>query len=277
MTSSDISAEIKEKLKKEFPDLTFSVTKQDYSGGRSITVAWMRGFDPFSNDNFRDEGYLQINHFYIDSDSRINEQAKKVLNKVFEIANFRNWDKSDPMTDYFNVNYYLHIHIGKWDKKYEITSARPSSGGRSSSATTTTGRKPRFDLGDKITDCGGWGIYKKTLDDNRVVYSAALNKGTSKTSYDWNLVKGDIYTEAGWKWSKFGKFEKWGNIENESENIEKLCSLLRKYYVQDQPTSQTSGVNQEKLKKTIEALSILASNGNEFAQKQVNILKLLIN
>lgn len=277
MSSAEISAEIKEKLKKEFPTLTFSVTKEDYSGGRSITIAWMKGFDPFSNDNFRDEGYLQINRFYINDDSRINEQAKKVLNRVVEIANARNWDNSDPMTDYFDVNYYLHIRIGKWDKKYEITTQKPSSITVSTSSTSTTSRKPKFDLGDKITDCGGWGIYKKRLDDNRVVYSAALNKGTGKTSYDWNLVKGDIYTEAGWKWSKFGKFERWGNIENESENIEKLCSMLRKYYVQDQPSSQTSGVDQEKLKKTIEALSILASNGNEFAQKQVNILKLLIN
>lgn len=277
MTSTQLTAEIREKLKKEFPDLTFSVTKDEFANGRSITVAWVKGFNPFSNDNFKDERYLQINHFYIDSDERLNEQAKKVLNKVSDIANFRNWNESDPMSDYSRVNYYFHLYVGKPDKKYEITSARPSSAGRSSSTTTTTGRKPRFDLGDKITDCGGWGIYKKTLDDNRVVYSAALNKGTGKTSYDWNLVKGDIYTEAGWKWSKFGKFEKWGNIENESENIEKLCSLLRKYYVQDQPSSQTSGVDQEKLKKTIEALSILASSGNEFAQKQVNILKLLIN
>lgn len=29
------------------------------------------------------------------------------------------YDESDIMTDYFNVAYYFHINIGRWDRKYQ--------------------------------------------------------------------------------------------------------------------------------------------------------------
>jgi hypothetical protein len=31
-----------------------------------------------------------------------------------------NHDKSDVMTDYFNVGWYIDINIGKWDKPYKV-------------------------------------------------------------------------------------------------------------------------------------------------------------
>lgn len=277
MTATELSSEIRENLKKEFPDLTFSVTKESYTGGRSITVAWMKGFDPFTSEELREEGYLQINHYYIDDDKRINDAAKKVLKRAFEIANEKNWDKSDPMSDYFNVNYYLHLHIGKWDKKYQVTTtSQPKSFGSFRSGRRPQGSTTKFDFGTELKKCGGWIIYKKTLDDGRVVYSCVKMEDTPKTNDDWNLVKGEIYTETGWKWSKWGKFERWGNISDESENIEKLCSILRKYYVSDAPSTSTGEIDQEKLQAAIRALSVLANAGNEFAQKQINVLKLLI-
>ena len=30
------------------------------------------------------------------------------------------FDKSDSMSDYFHTAYYLSIHVGKWDKPYEV-------------------------------------------------------------------------------------------------------------------------------------------------------------
>ena len=85
--------------------------------------------------------------------------------------------------------------------------------------------------GDLLKDCSGWSITKKTLDDGRVVYNADIKADTPKNKGDWAAIKGDVYVETGFKWNfKFQKFERWGQIENESEVIEKLCEVLAKYY-----------------------------------------------
>ena len=34
--------------------------------------------------------------------------------------NAENFDKSDPMTDYFHVGYYISVNIGSYDKPYEL-------------------------------------------------------------------------------------------------------------------------------------------------------------
>ena len=34
--------------------------------------------------------------------------------------NAENFDKSDPMTDYFHVGYYISVRIGSYDKPYEL-------------------------------------------------------------------------------------------------------------------------------------------------------------
>jgi len=91
--------------------------------------------------------------------------------------------------------------------------------------------KTSMPSGDLLKDCSGWSITKKTLDDGRVVYNADIKADTPKNKGDWAAIKGDVYVETGYKWNfKFQKFERWGQIENESEVIEKLCEVLAKYY-----------------------------------------------
>jgi alkylhydroperoxidase/carboxymuconolactone decarboxylase family protein YurZ len=134
-----------------------------------------------------------------------------------------------------------------------------------------------LDLGDMLRTCGGWVIYKKTLPDNRIVYSAVKGKEVPPNKEDWNLIKGEVYTESGWKWGKWGKFEKWGSISNEEENLNKLCSVLEKYYLKtpkDEPKEE--GYTQDELKEMIAQLNILANKGNKMAQKQARVLQFLI-
>ena len=87
-----------------------------------------------------------------------------------------------------------------------------------------------FDKGELLKECAGWDVYKKTLPDGRLVYNAYKKKETSSNKEDWNAIKGDIYTETGFKWSRFG-FEKWGQIASESMVIQTLCNIFAKYYV----------------------------------------------
>jgi len=280
MNINDIAKEVRETLKKEFPNLVFSTTIEKYSGGQSLTVAWMSGFDPIDDSNpensdiDKNDFNFQINRYYIDKDVRLNEKAKNVLKKVNEISNKRNWDKSDPMTDYFNVNYYFHLKVGKWDKPYKIVETNVKSG---QSSTSSSSGKSNFDLGDMLRTCGGWAIYKKTLPDNRIVYSAVKGKEVPPNKQDWNLIKGEVYTESGWKWGKWGKFEKWGSISNEEENLNKLCLVLEKYYLpKKEETKKEAGYTQDELKEMIAQLNILANKGNKMAQKQARVLQFLI-
>ena len=74
-------------------------------------------------------GYHQLNHkwavdFY-------GEENGKIIEKVVKIAktaplgkgglNSDGWyDKSDAMTDYFDIAFYIWVNIGKWDKPYKV-------------------------------------------------------------------------------------------------------------------------------------------------------------
>ena len=131
----DIAKEVRAELKKKFPDCKFSVTIERFTGGRALDVALMSApFDPYARmtdtaGNEITERYSQLNHIHIRQDHNDNwisngvfltEQAAKMLKEVNQIANRRNWDNSDIQTDYFDVNYYFHLAIGKWDKEFEI-------------------------------------------------------------------------------------------------------------------------------------------------------------
>jgi len=61
----------------------------------------------------------EINHYYINSDWELTDNGKEIIKKINEIANKYNWDNSDTMTDYFDVNYYFHLCLGDWDKPFE--------------------------------------------------------------------------------------------------------------------------------------------------------------
>lgn len=72
-----------------------------------------RGFKP-------DEcsGYIQVNPYNFDR--HFDGEALKFLEEVYAAMMEGNHNKSDIMTDYFNVGWYVDINIGKWDKFYEL-------------------------------------------------------------------------------------------------------------------------------------------------------------
>lgn len=63
----------------------------------------------------------EINHYWIDRDEKINDHAKEMMKNITNyILSFR-YDKSDPMVDYFDTNFYLHLGIGTYRKPFELT------------------------------------------------------------------------------------------------------------------------------------------------------------
>ena len=47
--------------------------------------------------------------------------CQKAALELIEAMNVGNHDESDPQTDYFNVGWYIHVNIGRWNKPYKYT------------------------------------------------------------------------------------------------------------------------------------------------------------
>ena len=71
----------------------------------------------------------QLNHYHAESFCDAEENAAAVIKKVEKIIKTVLYlegvgdlwfDKSDSMTDYFHTAYYMSIHVGKWDKPYQV-------------------------------------------------------------------------------------------------------------------------------------------------------------
>lgn len=46
--------------------------------------------------------------------------AKQFLSEVLAVMNEGNHDRSDPMTDYFDVGWYVNVEVGRWNKPYQV-------------------------------------------------------------------------------------------------------------------------------------------------------------
>ena len=137
-----ISAEdvkhIRNELKKELPQYKFSVVRDHHS---SVTISLMKGpafkvheyFDRYAQEtkigNLSDGEHHQINQHWLEE--FYGKENAKVLDKIHVIAKTapaKNGGKvwyndSDAMIDYFDIAYYIHINVGKWNKQYEIVEA----------------------------------------------------------------------------------------------------------------------------------------------------------
>jgi len=64
-------------------------------------------------------GHIQVNtHGYITE--HFDGKALEFLSKVIEAMYVGNHDNSDPMTDYFEVGWYVDVNVGQWDKPYQF-------------------------------------------------------------------------------------------------------------------------------------------------------------
>jgi hypothetical protein len=116
---------IRNALKAEFPEIKFSVTLDNHS---SVNVSIMESPYNLINEHTCDEsdikfGYTNINHYYTDRYPHQNLYQR--IWDIVKIAPFNAgtedepwYDRSDIMTDYFDVSYYFTLRVGKWNKAY---------------------------------------------------------------------------------------------------------------------------------------------------------------
>ena len=124
--AKDVKA-IREALKAEFgKDFKFSVTRDHYSG---VIVRVMSGVANFYDGEMGSrgwpfDGHTQINHYH----THFYGKHQAFIDRVSEIANTapglaggkNYYCNDDAQSDYFDRAYYVSIHIGRWDKPYEI-------------------------------------------------------------------------------------------------------------------------------------------------------------
>lgn len=232
----DISKEVKNNLIKEFPNYKFSVSKKSYSGGQSLTVRVMSGPAQLLVD---DTKYYQINQYYIETSDKLTDLGKRIAQKMYEISSADNWDNSDPMTDYYNVNYYLHLSVGAWDKPYQVIEANETTVKEFEQVEVKAGQvqivdysekaiaiigdtKPIKDklkeLGGKFNfrlSCGAGWIFPKT---KLAIVTAALSKGSKE------LIKEELNEEIQQTVEFFKQSDVtiYGEIQESTKEIEQI-------------------------------------------------------
>lgn len=112
--SKEKMKQVQTELKAAFPEFKFSIRKENYS---CIDVDILSGPIKLTD---KENGYEQVNHVSPDS-FEDKPEVYEFLSKVLDIINKGNYDKSDIMTDYFDVGFYVRLSIGRWDKPYEIS------------------------------------------------------------------------------------------------------------------------------------------------------------
>ena len=77
-----------------------------------------KGFEYTSVGN-----YLQVNEYYAAEWAREvgEETVANFYDELIAAMKGTGWyNNNDPMTDYFDIAYYLDINVGQWDKPYKL-------------------------------------------------------------------------------------------------------------------------------------------------------------
>lgn len=118
LSTKDIAQRIREYVKTSYPDCKFSITTHYASMCSEIRVALMSG--PYAAlANGKD--HKGVNQYYVERDKELTDWARAVLLDVNDCIRSYHYDDCDSMIDYFDVNFYYDLAVGKWDKPYTVT------------------------------------------------------------------------------------------------------------------------------------------------------------
>jgi hypothetical protein len=62
--------------------------------------------------------YLQLNQYYYQE--QFTGKALEILNKIMPIFMNGNYNRADAYADYPDMNYYVYVNIGQWDKPFMV-------------------------------------------------------------------------------------------------------------------------------------------------------------
>ncbi len=109
--------QIRESLKKEFPEIKFSVRRENYS---SVHVGILKSPYDFSYINrFNSSGHTQLNRYHL-PEGKHKKMFEKILNIIMFGSDNKWFDRSESQFDYFETSFYIHLGIGDYGKGYEM-------------------------------------------------------------------------------------------------------------------------------------------------------------
>jgi hypothetical protein len=68
------------------------------------------------------ETHVELNEYHLQHS--YDEPLLSTFLAIRKALNTGNYDRSDIQTDYFCVGFYAYIHIGKWDKPFQVIPQR---------------------------------------------------------------------------------------------------------------------------------------------------------
>ena len=124
-----LAPKIKQVLDKHNMKGTLSV--QDHS---QLTLTLKSGSIDFKTDS--------INEYWYKDHFADNPAALAFLSEIIPAMNVENFDKSDIMTDYFHVGYYISVKIGSYDKPYDLIADQENNFVENDNNFVETGNSP---------------------------------------------------------------------------------------------------------------------------------------
>lgn len=117
LSITDIAKAVREYAKTNdvLKECKFSITISRASMCQELNVALMSAPKIVFVDETKKS--MQGAHYHKDA---LTPYGQVVIETITEYVQSYNYDDRDPCTDYFNVNFYESINIGKWDKPFEV-------------------------------------------------------------------------------------------------------------------------------------------------------------
>ena len=116
----EIACIIREYVKDVHNDYKFSVTTEYFSMGRSLYIAIMEApADVYTATVTERPGYVQSINYRVENE-QFAPEFRAVIKDVQSVMDSYNRQDCDSMIDYFDVSFYDHLDLGKWDKPYKI-------------------------------------------------------------------------------------------------------------------------------------------------------------
>lgn len=144
LSIADITKAIRADLKLEFPGWKFSVRKTRYNAiDVSVHFAPVSLYNPEWVKQHKSGTY----DYHV---KRYSSSGNAIMDKIEKIADAYNFDGSDIQSDYFHVNYYLHVTID-----YSFENSEIARIWENFDAEMVEHKKAEFDLLPVCGKCGG--------------------------------------------------------------------------------------------------------------------------
>ena len=178
-STKECAQAIRAYLKKAYPDCKFSVTTHYASMCSSISVCLMSG--PYAALKTKD--HWDLNQYHLERDTELTAWGKAVMIDVNDCIRSYHFSDCDGMIDYFDVNFYYSIGVGKWDKPYQISQkAKKITGSTDTKQSEAKPQIPGFLRVEINPDFDGVEVYfpTKPSEETRTALKAAGYRWHSK-------------------------------------------------------------------------------------------------